>query len=339
MGEISTELRIDFVEPEGGAVTEPECRRNRRGTTEEKIQRLCDDLEATRQSVEDFKDDVIDAIDGASGGEATDEEPDEPTDALHRLKDKLIEKKHGATEAVKRSLSARTVKSQPARTIYYRNWLFFLESEIKVYTGYTIEKTVSGSADIDVNYQGPELLQFSIVSGPGYISSRSKKEIAGKIFHAVRIGYGAVSSEESIAKHEEGIDPNPSPIRVLISTSQISKIVTIAPKYRFIDHTDRKKPKKKRIELYREGVIDRVFPTKPENPNPPPPDPQTGRDDYMDQERVTKIVYQELWILNRNDGSDELMAQREVTENIKNKQPENSYQVGTFTEVPDEERE
>ncbi len=337
MGEISTDLRIDFISPEGGA-QEPECRRNRSGTTEEKIKRLCDDLTETRQMLEDLKSDVIEAIDGASGGEATNEEADESNDALHRLKDRLLEEQFGAA-AADLSLSARVVKSQAARTLYYRNWLFDLDTEIKAYTGYTIEETASGSADIDVDYQGSELLKFSIVSGGGSISRTSKREVAGKTFSSVRISYGARNTVEAIAKHEEGIDPDPSPIRLLISTSQISKIVTVVPKYSFIDHTDKKKPKKKRIELYREGVIDRIFPTKPENPNPPPPDPQTGRDDYMDQERVTKIIYKELWILNLNDGSDELLAQREVTENIQNKPPENSYQVGVFTDVPDEERE
>jgi len=88
---------------------------------------------------------------------------------------------------------------------------------------------------------------------------------------------------------------------------------------------------KQKIELCREGVVDRVFPTAPDGADfLPRPDSKTDRTDYMDVERSTRIRYklEFEYVIN---GQPAGYAKTEFeTENLTNEPPQYSYQLNSF---------
>lgn len=118
---------------------------------------------------------------------------------------------------------------------------------------------------------------------------------------------------------------------VMARTTRLAVFVQVPRRVTLVDLTAqvqdgyllRKGP---RVELSREGVIDRIFPTPPLIKKPPPPDPWTGRTDYMDVERAVRIHYkQELY-----DESGRVAEVDYSHENLSSSMPANGYPLQQF---------
>lgn len=135
---------------------------------------------------------------------------------------------------------------------------------------------------------------------------------------------GRIGTAAAYSSHAAATGTTLPPLVVAAISPKNFAILSITRSVDARDETEVWTPGQK-VEVSREGFVDRVFPTPPKAKPKPPKDAVTGRDDYMDVERTTKISY----MTSYTDKNGHVQMLRS-TESQHNQQPDNSYLRKSF---------